>query len=272
MVPAGYICMILFFFLAEALPVNGLTTEDVAKRYPNLMLPAPFTLLIWAVIFLWLGAYIVWRWKRRHTSEGKKTWYGSISRLFVISCAVQMIWMLLWHLQKVLFSLLAATVLLGIVGEIVERLRNKDLTASEYFYMEMPFSFYLGWIFFSVLCSMTSCLVSAGWNGMGMSGAVLTAAMVAFAGIYGVISAVRYHNTMFAAAVNWGLAGILWRHWSTDGWNQGYPGILAALLSAILAVGLSSLISAVAPIIKRRKKARQEKLQAVRRQSENRLY
>jgi len=46
--------------LANALPINGLTTGEVSDRYPVLFVPAGYVFSIWGLIYLALVAFAIY--------------------------------------------------------------------------------------------------------------------------------------------------------------------------------------------------------------------
>lgn len=57
-----YILTVLVNVLANAIPINGKTTGEIADSYPNLFTPAPFTFTIWGVIYVNIpfSIYLAW--------------------------------------------------------------------------------------------------------------------------------------------------------------------------------------------------------------------
>ena len=54
------VAALVFNGLANALPLNGLGTGELADLYPNLFVPAGLTFSIWGLIYLWLLALAVY--------------------------------------------------------------------------------------------------------------------------------------------------------------------------------------------------------------------
>lgn len=52
---ATFLAMVIANALANALPINGLTTGQISDFYPNLFAPAGWTFAIWGLIYLLLA-------------------------------------------------------------------------------------------------------------------------------------------------------------------------------------------------------------------------
>ena len=57
----AYVVMIATNALANALPINGRTTGGVSDSYPNLFAPTGTTFAIWGVIYILLGAHVLYQ-------------------------------------------------------------------------------------------------------------------------------------------------------------------------------------------------------------------
>lgn len=56
-----YLLMIVTNIIANALPINNITTGDVALKYPNLFQPSSSTFSIWGIIYLLLLVYMIYQ-------------------------------------------------------------------------------------------------------------------------------------------------------------------------------------------------------------------
>ena len=56
-----YLAMVITNYLANALPLNGRRTGDISDAYPSLFTPAGITFSIWGVIYLLLGAHVLYQ-------------------------------------------------------------------------------------------------------------------------------------------------------------------------------------------------------------------
>ena len=57
----GFVAVLIVNYLAVSIPIGGMTTGQLADLYPNLFTPAAITFSIWGVIYLFLGAFVIWQ-------------------------------------------------------------------------------------------------------------------------------------------------------------------------------------------------------------------
>ena len=89
-------------YLANALPIGGVTTGEVSDLLDNLFTPTGFTFSIWGVIYLSLFIFLI---SLFCMSENQKLFFNKVLRLFNINCLLNISWIFAWHYQKFLFSL-----------------------------------------------------------------------------------------------------------------------------------------------------------------------
>jgi hypothetical protein len=155
----GFIAVVAINILANALPINGKNTGELADLYPNLFVPAGYVFSIWFVIYLLLLAFSIYQ------ASPKRRGAGFIERIgyfFGFSCAANIIWIFLWHYEMVLPSLIAMIAILGSLIMIYIRLdigRNQS-PREERLYVQLPFSVYLGWITVATIANVVALLIS----------------------------------------------------------------------------------------------------------------
>ena len=103
------IAMVVVNALANALPVNGLTTGAVSDSYPIYFVPAGYVFSIWGVIYLGFVAFAIYQ--AMPAQRDNKT-LAAITPLFLISCVANVVWLLLWHYNQFPLTLVFMIVLL----------------------------------------------------------------------------------------------------------------------------------------------------------------
>lgn len=58
---AAYALVITINALANALPINGITSGAVSDRYPTFVTPAGYVFAIWGVIYALLAFFVGWQ-------------------------------------------------------------------------------------------------------------------------------------------------------------------------------------------------------------------
>ena len=89
-----YSLVIFINYLANALPIGGLTTGQVSDLLDNLFTPAGFTFSIWGVIYLGLLIFLI---SSIFTSNNQKPFLNKILNLFSITCILNISWIFAWH-------------------------------------------------------------------------------------------------------------------------------------------------------------------------------
>ena len=123
----GFAIMIAANGMANALPINGVTTGEVSDMYPNLFTPAGFTFAIWGLIYLWLFVFVVYQ-----AVKGWSAADGTVRQVgpfFLVSSLANALWIFAWHHQLIWLSWILMLVLLGALIQLYRRLRSEPGTA-----------------------------------------------------------------------------------------------------------------------------------------------
>jgi hypothetical protein len=218
--------MVYMNYLANSLPLNGQTTGQLSDAYPNLFVPAGITFSIWGIIYLLLAAYCVVQF----LPSSKEMAIG-ISWLFIISCALNGLWIVAWHYQKLPLSLLIMIGLL--VTLILINLQIKDLPLGV---LKAAFGIYLGWICIATIANVTALLVSIGWGGIGISEEIWTIIMIAAGTLIVSMAIIRFENPFIGLSVVWAFTGIIIKR------SADYRSIVIAAVLGILLTGIITIM------------------------------
>lgn len=211
--------VILVNYLANALPVNGLTTGEVAGRHPHLFVPAAYAFSIWGLIYLLLAGFVGYQiWSLATGDPRGHRVVRLTGGLFVISCLANMGWILAWHHEAfwlsvaLMFTLLTSLVALYLRLEVSTRM----VRPRERICVEWPVSVYLGWICVASIANVATALAASGWEG-GALGAAFWGPLMVLAGCAIGVFVLRWRgDIVLAAAIGWALVALMVRHWSTD--------------------------------------------------------
>ena len=215
--------MVFMNYLANAIPINGKTTGQLSAEYPNLFVPAGITFSIWGVIYLLLLAFIFLQFR-----ESNRSIIQGISWLFAISCLLNGLWIVAWHYQQLLLSLL---IMIGLLVSLI--LINQKFQLLPASISKAAFGIYLGWICIATIANVTAFLVSVGWTGWGVSGQTWAITMILIGAVVASITLIRLSNPFIALAVIWAFAGIMIKR------QADYPSIFYV---AIIGVAIVSAI------------------------------
>ncbi len=221
-----FVLMVVMNYLANALPLGGKTTGALSAQYPNLFVPAGITFSIWGVIYLMLGAFVILQFR-----EQNKGLVEAIGWAFVISAALNALWIIAWHYEHLPLSLL---VMLGLLVTLVYI--NLQLREVPVGLTKAVFGIYLGWICIATIANVTALLVNNGWGGWGLSDTVWAIAMIIAGLIITVAVLYRLNNPFVGLAVIWAFTGIVIRHSGGDHQLIATTALISAAVMAIATV------------------------------------
>jgi hypothetical protein len=213
-------------YLANALPINGKTTGELSDQYANLFVPAGLTFAIWGLIYLLLIIFVIIQFLPAFNSSATAGYWFALSCLFNIS------WIVAWHYEQMILSVL---IMLGLLVTLT--VINLGLTQEKQQLLKIVFGVYLGWILIATVANTTAGLVSAQWTGFGLSEVIWTIILIAAGvGIAG-FNMVRLENPYLAISVAWAFLGIVIKR------SSDQPSIVVAAKIAIVLVLLASVLT-----------------------------
>lgn len=228
----AYLAMVLINYLAVSLPLNNRSTGQISDAYPNLFAPAGITFSIWGVIYLLLGAYVIYQL----FSNNKKTTMllKQTNLLFMFNSIVNMLWIFAWHYDFIWLSLILMIALLVTLIKIADLHRSVKLNSLENLVIKTPFSVYFGWITVATIANITVFLVSIGWNGFGIPDFVWTVVVLFVGMLIGVTRMKKDKNIPYGLVLIWAYFGILYKHTSAAGFSGQYSLVILATSACII--------------------------------------
>ncbi|MGD8554531.1 MAG: tryptophan-rich sensory protein [Anaerolineales bacterium] len=214
--------------LANALPLNGLTTGEISDRFKVFFTPAGYVFTIWGLIYLGLAAFAIYQ---ALPSQRANPRLRRIGYWFALGGLANTAWIFLWHYLLTPITIVAMLLLLLSLIMIYLRLDigGSKVGAVERWLVDTPFSIYLGWITVATVANVTVLLDLWEWNGWGISPEIWTVIVLAVAVGIGAAVAFKRRDVAFGLVLVWALAGIAVR-------NAGVPLVaIAAWVSCALA-------------------------------------
>ncbi|MFX0196346.1 MAG: tryptophan-rich sensory protein, partial [Candidatus Hodarchaeota archaeon] len=151
---------IIFNFLANALPLNRVTTEQVSDSYPNLFTPPGYVFVIWGVIYTLALLFMVYQ---ARANQREEAYLREISFLYFIGALINISWLFLFHYSygvstifgvSVIDLVLLLVVLLLIYGRL--GIGTKEVSRNQKLAVHLPISVYLGWISLATIAAIAS--------------------------------------------------------------------------------------------------------------------
>jgi hypothetical protein len=201
--------------LANALPLNGLTTGEISDRFDVYFVPAGYVFSIWGLIYLALAAFAVYQGLPDQRTNPR---LRSMGYLFPLSCTANVAWLFFWHYEVFPLTIVAMVALLVLLIAIYLRLGigRTAVSTAETWFVRLPFSIYLGWVTVATIANATSLLDYWNWGGWGLSPETWTVIMlVVTTGLTATVSFTRGDIAYGAVAV-WALVGIGVKHASNS--------------------------------------------------------
>ncbi|CAG9622942.1 TspO/MBR family protein [Sutcliffiella rhizosphaerae] len=198
---AAFILVIVINFLANALPMNGLTTGDIANRITVLFQPAGYVFSIWSFIYLLLGIWVIRQFPK---SSRNSPIYTNTSGLFVLSCILNSAWVVLWHYG---FWVTTVAVMLSLLVTLIAlyiKLRDSSPGKLD----KATFSIYLGWISVATIANISYVLVEVGWDGFGISDVTWTIIMLIVAALLAIWFRIANKDWIYPLVFVWAFVGI----------------------------------------------------------------
>ncbi len=232
---AAYIVTLTANILANALPINGVTTAAVSDSYPNLFAPDGFTFAIWGVIYLFLTVYCIYQF----LPGNKNKIFDQINGYFIGTSLANTAWIFCWHFNLILSTVALIVTILVLLIKIADHIREARLSGWSRLCIHVPFSIYFGWVTIATIANITVFLVSVNWDGFGISAATWTVAILTVGAIIGALRTHRDKNVIYGAVFVWAYTGILAKHLFDPQYSGRYPGVIWTIsicIAFILAV------------------------------------
>jgi hypothetical protein len=212
--------------LADVLPIAGTTTGQVSDKYYSLFTPAGFTFSIWGLIYLALCAFVIYQALPAQRADPT---LAPIGPYFKIGCVANALWLITWHLEWLVPTLMLMTLLLWSLIVIYRDLGIADSRASSgaRWFVHLPFSLYLGWITVATIANASAVQSAFYWNDLGFDAVAWTLIKLALAAAIAGIVSLRRHDVVFPLAVAWAALGI-------SGGQAGTPAVSGAATTVML--------------------------------------
>lgn len=236
----AYIGVVAVNALAELIPIGGVTTGQVSEKYPNLFTPVPLTFSIWGLIYLLLGLFILYQWGVGASAQEARQVTQNIGTLFLLSCILNVFWILGWHTEAIGVSLLCIAGLLLSLILIQPEIRTGISGTARRVMVNAGFDIYYGWMIAATIANAAVLLVKNDWGRFGLSEVFWTVTMIGVGGLIAALVVCRQKNRLAGATVIWAYGGILIKHLSASGYGGKYPAVIAAA-----AVSIAGILAAI---------------------------
>jgi len=199
-------------FLAEAIPLNGLTSAQIANRYPDILyFPANYAFSIWSVIYAFLIAFGIYQ---ALPAQRDNPHLQRIGWLFVASCIFNAGWLISFHYLQFALSMVMMIALLFTLIVIYWRLGIgvESVSRATKWLIHVPFSIYLGWITAATITNAAYVLTDAGWGGFSIDAQTWALIMLVITGLLASYIVYTRRDVAYGLVIIWAVVSIAVRH------------------------------------------------------------
>ncbi|MFC4102325.1 tryptophan-rich sensory protein [Paenibacillus xanthanilyticus] len=223
----GLVAVVAVNALANLLPINGLTTGELSAKYPVLVTPAGYAFSIWSLIYALLAGFVIYQARSRSI---ERSTIQRIGPWFILSCAFNIGWILVWHYEYVYASVaVMLALLLSLIALYVKTHTATDRpTVGESLLVQLPFSIYLGWISVATIVNISVAFYKSGWEGFGLSDATWSVIVLTLGTILAFVIGGLYTDPYYVLVFVWAYIAIAYK-------QQSYESVMT---SALIAAGL----------------------------------
>lgn len=194
--------------LANALPINGMNTGQVSDSFDVFFVPAGYVFSIWGLIYILLIAFTIYQ---ALPAQKDQPVLKSIRGWYIIGCLANSIWIFMWHYLQFNLTILLMAILLVSLILIYIRLRKAnaaEISTGMRWFVQLPFSVYLGWITVATIANATDVLDFNNWSGFGIAGETWAIIMLAVALLIALWMTLSQRDAAYLAVLAWAFAGI----------------------------------------------------------------
>ncbi len=194
-------------YLANALPINGVTSGEVSDRFGVYFTPAGYVFAIWGLIYLGLIAFAIYQLLPRSRRSGN---IERISSWFVLSCVLNSAWIVAWHYLYIGVALGIIVLLLLNLAVIYRKLNQKrqGVPREEKIFVKAPFSIYLAWVSVATIANVFIFFDYMNWNDWLLGEGIWTGLLIGIATILALTFVKVYRDLLFGAVFVWAFIGI----------------------------------------------------------------
>ncbi|MBU1445710.1 tryptophan-rich sensory protein [Patescibacteria group bacterium] len=232
----GYVAMVAVNFLANVLPIGGVTTGEASDSFGNLFTPAGATFSIWGLIYLLLLGYTLYQFGfgNKQTKASRDKLFATINRYFLITSIANIAWIFAWHYGVIWLSVVIMFTLLFLLIKIADVINKEKYNILETVLVRLPFSVYFGWITIATIANITVFLVSINWNGFGIAEYIWTVIVLLVGAAIGTIRMLKDKNIFYGIVLVWAYGGIWLKHTSASGFDGAYANVITTVIICII--------------------------------------
>lgn len=222
-----FIVALILTFSSYFIKINGQSSLEISNRLPVMFAPLNISYVIWIVIFILLGYWLVMNLKNQHTQEHLSLKQGI---QFGSVCILQMLMIIFWHLQLFIASLIVTFMLVLYLFMLYNTypLSNNKLTG------RVPLSIYFAWTTFLFMTNLSFTLTLYEWNGFGLSNPLWAVILLTVGTAIALHIRFHHFDIAYPLVFIWAYIGIAFH----NGFDELLVTTAALFLCGVLLVGI----------------------------------
>lgn len=214
----GLIAVLIVNYLANALPLNDISTGDVTNQFLIPFQPAGWVFgTIWPFIYLLLGVYVVASFlpaTRHHVRM------SAVGPWLLVANIANIVWLFSWHWTRLLIGLLLLIVLVASLFMIHQAVRqpadDQPRTTAQRLISWVPFSVYIAWACVATLANVQ--ILMDEWNVLssGLSSTGWTVVFILIGLLIAIGVSMRWHDAAVPLVIAYAYIGIAARQWDNE--------------------------------------------------------
>ncbi|MBE1555883.1 tryptophan-rich sensory protein [Sporosarcina limicola] len=222
----SFIAVVTLNVVANSFPLNGQTTGEIASKLPVLFTPAGYVFLIWAIIYALLAFWLYGFWQNNKKIDPMLQ--NRRSALFIFSCLLNIVWILLWHYGFFNWTVVVMMVLLMTLLTLYFTYPKRGLLLLG----RMPIAVYLGWGFIATIANVSYVLTLHEWSGWGLSDPLWTVIYLTIAATIALHFLYHHADIALNIVFMWAFIGIAVK----NGANELFISAAALFLTATIGI------------------------------------
>lgn len=181
--------------------VGGTTSADIAYGVFTWFTPAGYVFAIWSLIYV---AMIVWLVAYTRTAPARPDRFTMTSILFIASCALNVLWLALWHFELVGVSFVVILAEWFVLVALYFNVRRTMKTAAGW----VPVSIYTAWVTVATLANLAILVTRVLDGGIPFFNGLFTVLLTAGVLALGYVMRKAYGDIAFPLVFLWALIGV----------------------------------------------------------------
>lgn len=223
----SYIVALILTFSSYIIKINGQSSLEISNHLPVMFAPLNISYVIWIVIFILLGYWLVMNPKSQRSQKRLSIKQGT---LFGSICILQAVSIVFWHLELFIASLIVTFMLVLYLFMLYNTypLSNNRITG------RLPLSIYFAWSTFLFMTNLSFTLTSYEWNGFGLSNPLWAVILLTIG--TAIALHIRYHHfdIAYPSVFIWAYIGIVLH----NGFDELLVTTAALFLCGVLLAGI----------------------------------